>query len=48
MSLFDRARSPMGKLVDPAEVGATVVFLASDDAATMNGTALVIDGAATA
>ena len=48
MSLFDRARSPMGKLVDPAEVGATVVFLASDDAATINGTALVIDGAATA
>jgi NAD(P)-dependent dehydrogenase (short-subunit alcohol dehydrogenase family) len=48
MSLFARASSPMGRLIDPAEVAAAVAYLASDDAATVSGTTLVIDGAATA
>jgi len=48
LSLFTRAASPMGRLIDPAEVAAAVAYLASDDAATVSGTTLVIDGAATA
>ncbi|MGH9018810.1 MAG: SDR family NAD(P)-dependent oxidoreductase, partial [Acidimicrobiales bacterium] len=48
MTLLARARSPMGRIIDPAEVAAAVVYLASDDAATVSGTTLVIDGAATA
>ena len=48
MSLLARSASPMGRLIDPAEVAAAVAYLASDDAATVSGTTLVIDGAATA
>ncbi len=48
MSLLTRASSPMGRLIDPTEVAAAVAYLASDDAATISGTTLVIDGAATA
>ena len=48
LSLFTRAASPMGRLIDPAEVAAAVAYLASADAATISGTTLVIDGAATA
>jgi NAD(P)-dependent dehydrogenase (short-subunit alcohol dehydrogenase family) len=48
MSLFARAASPMGRLIDPSEVAAAVAYLASDEAATISGTTLVIDGAATA
>ena len=48
MSLLTRSASPMGRLIDPAEVAAAVAYLASDDAATVSGTTLVIDGAATA
>ncbi len=48
LSLFARAASPMGRLIDPAEVAAAVAYLASDEAATVSGTTLVIDGAATA
>ena len=48
MALLARASSPMGRLIDPAEVAAAVAYLASDDAATVSGTTLVIDGAATA
>jgi NAD(P)-dependent dehydrogenase (short-subunit alcohol dehydrogenase family) len=48
MSLFARAASPMGRLVDVSEVAAAVAYLASDEAATISGTTLVIDGAATA
>ncbi len=48
MSLFARAASPMGRLIEPTEVAAAVAYLASDDAATISGTTLVIDGAATA
>jgi meso-butanediol dehydrogenase/(S,S)-butanediol dehydrogenase/diacetyl reductase len=48
LSLFARAASPMGRLIDVAEVAAAVAYLASDEAATVSGTTLVIDGAATA
>jgi NAD(P)-dependent dehydrogenase (short-subunit alcohol dehydrogenase family) len=48
MALLTRSASPMGRLIDPAEVAAAVAYLASDDAATVSGTTLVIDGAATA
>jgi NAD(P)-dependent dehydrogenase (short-subunit alcohol dehydrogenase family) len=48
LSLFARAASPMGRQVQPDEVAAAVAYLASDDARTISGTTLVIDGAATA
>jgi NAD(P)-dependent dehydrogenase (short-subunit alcohol dehydrogenase family) len=48
MALLSRSASPMGRLIDAAEVAAAVAYLASDDAATISGTTLVIDGAATA
>lgn len=48
LSLFTRAASPMGRVIEPAEVAAAVAYLASDDARTVSGTTLVIDGAATA
>jgi NAD(P)-dependent dehydrogenase (short-subunit alcohol dehydrogenase family) len=47
-SLFARTSSPMGRVLEPAEVAAAVAYLASDEAATVSGTAFVIDGAATA
>lgn len=47
-ALLARAGSPMARPVTPAEVAAAVAYLASDDAATVSGTTLVIDGAATA
>ena len=48
LALLARAASPMGRLIDPAEVAAAVAYLASDDAAAVSGSTLVIDGAATA
>jgi NAD(P)-dependent dehydrogenase (short-subunit alcohol dehydrogenase family) len=48
MALLARAGSPMGRLIDVAEVAGAVAYLASDEAATISGTTLVIDGAATA
>jgi len=48
MALLTRSVSPMGKLIDAAEVAAAVAYLASDEAATVSGTTLVIDGAASA
>ncbi len=48
LSLFARAASPMGRRVEPSEVAAAVAYLASDEARTVSGTTLVIDGAATA
>jgi NAD(P)-dependent dehydrogenase (short-subunit alcohol dehydrogenase family) len=48
VSLLARAASPMGRLIEPIEVAAAVAYLASDEAATVSGTTLVIDGAATA
>jgi NAD(P)-dependent dehydrogenase (short-subunit alcohol dehydrogenase family) len=48
MGLLARSTSPMGRVIDVTEVAAAVAYLASDDAATVSGTTLVIDGAATA
>jgi NAD(P)-dependent dehydrogenase (short-subunit alcohol dehydrogenase family) len=36
--------SPLGRLLDPAQVADAVVFLASEEAAAITGQALVIDG----
>ena len=43
-----RARQPLGRLGTPEEVAAAVAYLASDEAAFVTGTALVIDGGLTA
>lgn len=40
--------NPMGRLVDPAEVAATVAWLCSDAASAVNGAALPVDGGETA
>jgi meso-butanediol dehydrogenase / (S,S)-butanediol dehydrogenase / diacetyl reductase len=48
LQLLVRSVSPMGRLIDPAEVAAAVAYLASSDAANVSGTTLVIDGAASA
>jgi meso-butanediol dehydrogenase/(S,S)-butanediol dehydrogenase/diacetyl reductase len=48
LQLLMRSVSPMGHLIDPAEVAAAVAYLASADAANISGTTLVIDGAASA
>jgi NAD(P)-dependent dehydrogenase (short-subunit alcohol dehydrogenase family) len=36
--------TPLGRVVDPAAVGAAAAFLVSDDAAYMNGTVVDVDG----
>ena len=46
LPLLMRSVSPMGHLIEPAEVAAAVAYLASGDAANVNGTTLVIDGGA--
>jgi len=38
------ARQPMGRMAQPEEIAAMVVYLASDDTAFITGQALVIDG----
>jgi 2-keto-3-deoxy-L-fuconate dehydrogenase len=38
------ARQPLGRLGTPDEVARAAVYLASDDAAFITGTSLVIDG----
>ena len=38
------ARQPMGRLGEPGEIAAAALYLASDDAAFVTGSALVIDG----
>jgi 2-keto-3-deoxy-L-fuconate dehydrogenase len=43
-----RARQPMGRLGTPDEIAAAVLYLASEDAAFVTGTAFVIDGGLTA
>jgi NAD(P)-dependent dehydrogenase (short-subunit alcohol dehydrogenase family) len=40
--------SPMGRPAQPMEVANAVLFLASDEASYVNGTALVVDGGCTA
>jgi NAD(P)-dependent dehydrogenase (short-subunit alcohol dehydrogenase family) len=42
------ARQPMGRLGSPEEIATAVLYVASDAAAFMTGTALVIDGGLTA
>jgi NAD(P)-dependent dehydrogenase (short-subunit alcohol dehydrogenase family) len=42
------ARQPMGRLGTPEEIAAAALYLASDDAAFITGTGLVIDGGLTA
>ena len=42
------ARQPLGRLGPPEEVAAAALYLASDDAAFITGTGLVIDGGLTA
>lgn len=42
------ARQPMGRLGKPEEIAAAALYLASDDAAFITGTELVIDGGWTA
>ncbi len=48
LPLLMRSVSPMGRLIEPAEVAAAVAYLASSEAASVNGTTLVIDGATSA
>jgi NAD(P)-dependent dehydrogenase (short-subunit alcohol dehydrogenase family) len=38
------AASPLGRLLDPAEVAFAVAFLAAEEAGAINGQALVLDG----
>jgi meso-butanediol dehydrogenase/(S,S)-butanediol dehydrogenase/diacetyl reductase len=47
-TLMARLGSPIGRLLDPAEVAGAVAYLASEDASGITGTTLAIDGAATA
>lgn len=48
LALLMRAASPMGRVIAAAEVAAAVAYLVSDDAANVNGSAMVIDGGASA
>ena len=38
----------MGRLADPEEIARAILYLASDDASFIVGSALIIDGGATA
>jgi 2-keto-3-deoxy-L-fuconate dehydrogenase len=42
------ARQPMGRLGTPVEIAEAVLYVASDAAAFMTGSALVLDGGLTA
>ena len=39
-----RTRIPGGRVGEPEELGGAVVYLASDEAAYVNGTIMMIDG----
>ena len=39
---------PMGRLAEPEEIAAGILFLASDESSFMTGSELVIDGGYTA
>ena len=39
------ASVPLGRMADPAEIAASVAFLASDEASYVNGSVLVANGA---
>jgi NAD(P)-dependent dehydrogenase (short-subunit alcohol dehydrogenase family) len=41
------ARQPLGRLGEPSEIAKAILYLASDDASFMTGSALVIDGGMT-
>ncbi len=41
-------KHPVGRIAQPEEVAQTILFLASDDASFITGTALVVDGGLTA
>ena len=43
-----RARQPIGRLGTPEEVAQAILYLASEDAAFMTGSGLVLDGGLTA
>jgi NAD(P)-dependent dehydrogenase (short-subunit alcohol dehydrogenase family) len=43
-----RVTLPLGRISETAEVAAAVLYLASDDAASVVGTDLVVDSGATA
>ena len=47
MARFD-ASTPAGRIGTPAEIAATVAFLASDDASYLQGAVVMADGGATA
>ena len=42
------AYAPLGRIAEPAEIAKSVAFLASDDAAFLNGAVLAADGGGTA
>jgi NAD(P)-dependent dehydrogenase (short-subunit alcohol dehydrogenase family) len=48
MSLLMRNASKMGDMIDPSEVAAAICFLGSEDARTISGIAMPVDGAQTA
>jgi NAD(P)-dependent dehydrogenase (short-subunit alcohol dehydrogenase family) len=41
-------KHPLGRIAQPEEVARTILFLASDDASFITGTALTVDGGITA
>jgi NAD(P)-dependent dehydrogenase (short-subunit alcohol dehydrogenase family) len=42
-----RRTIPLGEFITPEDIGATVAFLASDDARLITGAELVVDGGLT-
>lgn len=48
LGLVSRAAAPMGIVLQPDEIAAAVAYLCSDDASSITGSVLVIDGGASA